>query len=322
MFRHDGTLELHDIGMQLDGSRKHRLGFVSHAHADHYAPHDRIYCTPVTAALLEHRFGATQFQAMPLGERLRLGKWQLTSLPAGHMFGSAMLLAETDEQKLLYTGDFRLRPALTSEPAQLAPADVLVMECTFGNPRFRFPDRADVFAQLLDCIHVALRHGQTPVLEAYAVGKAQELTCRLSHSGLRVLLHPDIFAASQLYEQLGCSLGSYEQLGTAPLEQAVVIRPPRSQRNTPLPLPRRRRVIAVTGWALRYSAAELHADYAFPFSDHADFDELLECVEKVEPRVIYCGHGSASFPAELECRGWKAHWLNPRGPAVECSMTG
>jgi len=319
MFRHQGTLELHEIGMQLDGSRKHPLGFVSHAHADHYAPHQRIYCTPVTAALLEHRFAASQFQVMPMHVPLHMGNWELTPLPAGHMFGSAMLLAATCDQRLLYTGDFRLRPALTSEPAQTAPADVLVMECTFGDPRYRFPDREDVFEQILACIRRALHHGQTPVLQAYAVGKAQELTRRLSQSGLRVLLAPEIFEASRLYEQLGCPLGSYEPFGTSPLEQAVVIRPPRSRWNRSMELPRRRCVIAVTGWALRHTAATLRADYAFPFSDHADFDELLECVERVEPRVIYCWHGASGFAKELQQRGWNAHWLDPRAAPVECA---
>jgi Cft2 family RNA processing exonuclease len=68
--------------------------------------------------------------------------------------------------------------------------------------------------------------------------------------------------------------------------------------------------IAVTGWSIdpayRFKAG---VDYAVPFSDHADFDELLECVERVAPRQIYCWHGQFRFVDELRSRGWDAHWL-------------
>ena len=41
----------------------------------------------------------------------------------------------TVHQTLLYTGDFKLGPSATSEPAELPHADVLVMESTFGRPQ-------------------------------------------------------------------------------------------------------------------------------------------------------------------------------------------
>jgi putative mRNA 3-end processing factor len=310
MFRHEGTLELHPLGLQLDGSRSHRRGFVSHAHADHFARHGQIVCTPATAAMLAHRFRATGLQPQPYEQPLVIDHWSLTLLPAGHMFGSAMLLAEVDDQRLLYTGDFRLKPSLTAEAARPRPADILIMECTFGEPRYRFPPRAHVVEQLSESIRRAHRHGCTPVLSTYAVGKAQELTRQLTAEGFRVLHHPLIYQASQLYEQLGCALGDFELYGSASLDQGVLLWPRRAPRSAHYPLPRRRHVIALTGWAVGRSPHALQADEAFPYSDHADFAELLECVAQVAPHTVYCHHGTPLFVETLRAHGWRAEWLS------------
>jgi putative mRNA 3-end processing factor len=50
-------------------------------------------------------------------------------------------------------------------------------------------------------------------------------------------------------------------------------------------------------------------DYAIPLSDHADYDELLEAVARVQPDVIYCTHGPASFADQLQQLGHNAHVL-------------
>jgi len=49
-------------------------------------------------------------------------------------------------------------------------------------------------------------------------------------------------------------------------------------------------------WSPRY-------DVAFTLSDHADFDELLEMVERVRPRQVYTLHGPDAFAGILRTRG-------------------
>jgi len=39
-------------------------------------------------------------------------------------------------------------------------------------------------------------------------------------------------------------------------------------------------------------------DEAFPFSDHADFEELIAFVKACDPEVVYTHHGSADTLAE------------------------
>lgn len=57
---------------------------------------------------------------------------------------------------------------------------------------------------------------------------------------------------------------------------------------------RRKRVIAVTGWALLDAAYDRHgADALIPLSDHADWDELHELVRRSGAWRVLTTHGFA-----------------------------
>ena len=76
-------------------------------------------------------------------------------------------------------------------------------------------------------------------------------------------------------------------------------------------LPRLRTVL-LSGWAnsdkTRYRYG---ADQAIALSDHADFDELLEFVQRVNPKKVYCTHGLEKFPHHLKRIGFDAELLKP-----------
>lgn len=310
MFHFDGGLRITSIDMGVDVCRRQPRGFISHAHTDHMGRHELAYCTPATAALYQHRYGVRPTRAMPFGEPLDMGELTLTTLPAGHVFGSAMLHVRGAEGTLLYTGDFKLRPSATAEAADLPRVDVLIMESTYGDPQYRLPPRDETIAELVGIVRRVLASGRTPVVQAYVLGKAQEVTRILNDAGLRVVQHPLAFAISQIYQQYGCDLGPLELVGDVPPDDAVVIAPPRSQKAAALTGLRRPVTIAVTGWAVNPAwKRRLGADYAVPLSDHADFDELVECVERVEPAAVYCTHGPAEFVELLRRRGHNAHPL-------------
>jgi putative mRNA 3-end processing factor len=310
MFHFDGGLRITAIDLAVDVRRRQPRGFISHAHTDHMGRHELAFCTPATAALYQHRCGQRQTRAMPFGEPLLWGELTLTTQPAGHVFGSAMLHVAGPGGTLLYTGDFKLRPSATAETAALPKVDVLIMESTFGNPRYRLPAREESVAQLVATVTRVLAAGRTPVVQAYVLGKAQEVTRILTSAGFRVVQHPLVYEISVLYQSLGCDLGPFE-LCDGPLpDDAVVVVPPRSQRAAALSGLRRPVSIGVTGWAIDPAWRwRLGVDYAIPLSDHADFDELIECVERVEPAVIYCTHGPPEFVTCLRERGFNAHPL-------------
>jgi hypothetical protein len=68
--------------------------------------------------------------------------------------------------------------------------------------------------------------------------------------------------------------------------------------------------IVVSGWAFQQSSRwRLGADHALPLSDHADYDELIEAVERVNPQWVLCTHGPAGFVDCLRELGHNAHRL-------------
>jgi hypothetical protein len=65
--------------------------------------------------------------------------------------------------------------------------------------------------------------------------------------------------------------------------------------------------IAITGWAIDSSTKyRWGVDHALPLSDHADYDELLEAVERVGAAEIYCMHGPQEFVGHLQAAGFNA----------------
>jgi putative mRNA 3-end processing factor len=310
MFHYDGGLKITSIDLAVDVRRRQARGFISHAHTDHMGRHELAYCTPATSALYQHRYGARPTRPMPFGETLNWGDLTLTTHPAGHVFGSAMLSICGPSGTILYTGDFKLRPSATAEAAAPPRADVLIMETTYGDARYRLPPREEAIAQLVLTVQQLLDAGRTPVVHAYVLGKAQEVTRILNRAGLRVVQHPLVHAISVIYERCGCDLGKFELCDGPPPPDAVIVAPPRSQRAAVLPGLRRPASIAVTGWAVDPAWRwRLGAEYAVPLSDHADFDELGECIERVAPRIVYCTHGPPEFVQVLRRRGHNAHAL-------------
>lgn len=297
----------------MDFRRRQPRGFVSHAHADHMARHEWAFATPETGALYRHRLGPRlRVREMPYRRPLELGGVELTTYPAGHCLGSAMLLADDGHERLLYTGDFKLGSSLTAEEAELPRADILVMETTFGSPRYRLPPRDRVIEQLLTMVERTLAAGKTPVIHAYALGKAQEVTAILTRAGFSVLQHRTTAAVSRVYEACGVDLGDWAEYGGRPLGGHVVVTLPRSMKGFRLAGLGQVVSMAVTGWAAHPATTHrLGVDAALALSDHADYDQLMEAARRVGPRKIYTTHGPKGFDHHLRAAGFDAAPLEP-----------
>jgi putative mRNA 3-end processing factor len=308
MFHFDRGLKLTELDLAIDFRRRQPRGFISHAHADHMAPHELAFCTPVTGRLYRERLGKHRaVKEMPFGQTLNWNDWALTTHAAGHVFGSAMLLAERSGRRLLYTGDFKLGESATAETCQPPRAEVLVMESTWGDAHFVLPKREQVVQQLIDTVAKILEQKKTPVVHAYVLGKAQEVTKILTQAGMAVLQHPLVYAISKIYEEYGCALGNFREYAGCSLPGHVVVAPPKMQKGFRLANLQSPVSIAVTGWALdSHNIRRWGTDYAIPLTDHADFEQLLECVELVDPEIVHCTHGPVKFVEHLRQRGKRA----------------
>jgi Cft2 family RNA processing exonuclease len=301
-------LQLPQIGWWLDAQRPTERAIVSHAHSDHCARHKEIVCTPATARLLRARLPGRRIEhVLPFGRTEQLtADTTVTLLPAGHIQGSALCLLEHAEHgRLLYTGDFKLHAGLSAEPCATPQADVLVMETTFGLPRYVFPPVEEVRAAIVAFCQQAIASGATPVLYAYGLGKSQELLCVLGQAGLPVMLHAETLRLTEICRQLGLALPAVREFSANDLPGHVVICPPQSRNGSflrKIPAPR---TAMISGWALdRSTVFRNRCDAAFPLSDHADFPELLRFVELVQPKRVLTLHGfAAEFARELRQRG-------------------
>ena len=293
----------------LDPWDAKRFAFVSHAHSDHIAPHQEVIVSERTADLMRVRLPGSRIEhPLPFGERRSIRSVDLMLIPAGHIFGSAQCLVFAGEQTLLYTGDFKLRPGRSAEQTEWRHADTLVIETTFGVPRYRFPPTKEVIDRMVAFCGETINAGQVPVLLGYSLGKAQEILCALEGAGLTPMLHGSVYQMTRIYEQLGQSFCKYVRYNRNDVAGKVLICPPSANRSPMLEKIPRKRVALISGWAVDPRAVyRYHVDAAFPLSDHADYDDLLRYVELVQPRRVLTLHGfAAAFASDLRARGLEA----------------
>ena len=293
----------------LDPWDAKRFAFVSHAHSDHIAPHREVIVSERTARLMQVRLPGSRIEhPLPFGERRSICSVDVMLIPAGHIFGSAQCVVFAGEHTLLYTGDLKLRPGMSAEQVEWCHADTLVMETTFGVPRYRFPPTKEVIDRMVAFCSETIDAGQVPVLLGYSLGKAQEILCALEGADLTPMLHGSVYQMTRIYEQLGQSFCKYVRYNRNDVAGKVLICPPSANRSPMLEKIPRKRVALISGWAVDpHAVYRYQVDAAFPLSDHADYDDLLRYVELVQPRRVLTLHGfAAAFASDLRARGLEA----------------
>jgi len=311
--RYERGVYLPKQDLWLDPWDAKRFAFISHAHSDHIAPHEEIIISERTSHLLQTRLpGRRTEHVLPFNEQRSVRDLDIMLLPAGHIFGSAQFFLSVGDETLLYTGDFKLRPSKSAEQAQWRHADTLIMETTFGLPRYRFPPTQQVIDQIVCFCRETIQAGDVPVLLGYSLGKAQEILCSLDGAGLTPMLHGAVYQMTRIYEQFGQSFCKYVRYNANDVAGKVLICPPSANGSRMLERIKRKRVALISGWAVDPNAVyRYRVDATFPLSDHADYDDLHRYVKLVQPRRVLTLHGfAAAFAADLRERGIDAWALS------------
>ncbi len=99
---------------------------------------------------------------------------EVTFFNAGHIPGSAHVLVDDGETRLLYTADFhtddqRLVPGTTDRP----DADVVICESTYSDVEHE--DRSAIEERFAESVKTTLWEGGTVVIPAFAIGRTQEM---------------------------------------------------------------------------------------------------------------------------------------------------
>jgi len=299
-----------------DESRPIRV--VTHAHADHMVGLGKSLkncevsvMTPATRDMIHalkgpRWLGRGAVKTLDYGEAFIYEDETLTFHYADHILGTAQVLVEDKEQtRILYTSDFRY------SRTPLVEADILVMEATYGDPFRVRPFSMMVEGILISLVEQGLKRGPVYVFGYH--GKLQKMMRILYEAKIKTpfIVPEKIFRVSKVCERHGMKLGN--QLLQFDDEEAQLV----LTQNEPSVIfyhsYSRKRVegealcIRASGWEFTKPCRKIGAnEYVVALSDHSDFNELLEYVERCNPRMVITDrHRSEAaniFAREIEKR--------------------
>lgn len=294
------TIIADDQVIKLDPTRKavpNTYTMISHAHGDHTSGLRRgvkSYLTEETRNILSSggKHPSDEYNTLEYGKEVRISD-SLTVTPhnAGHILGSAQFEIKTQDTTIVYTGDLNCRDMLTTRAAEPVPCDTLILETTYGSPNYIFPSLMETHMSIVGWIMEQARQRKTPVFQVYTVGKAQEVIKLVNKfTTIPVVTHPTISRINKAYSESGVELeylDSESPKGEEALEtgQCAYIIPS----NKELPSEEKYSPAVATGWAVNYRPNNGKA--AFPLSNHADFNQLIEYIEEAKPKRIFTVHG-------------------------------
>jgi putative mRNA 3-end processing factor len=278
--------------------------FITHAHSDHtygFTTGARKYSTPETLQIYQALRGreVKGSHTLRLGERIRIDDSEISVLNAGHMLGSCQYQVATPEFTAIYTGDINCVDTLTTQAAEHRSCDCLIVEATYGHPSYVFPRRSTMYADIVSWTMSEIKDGKIPTFQVYSSGKPQEVARLFNvYTKIPVVCSGAIARASRVHIENGLKLEYFDSStpeGKRVLRRGgcVYITTMRADH-----LPRNASRAVTTGWALRRAYRKLTS---FPLSSHADHDQLIEFVRKVDPKRVYVFTGfSDILAAEIE----------------------
>ena len=310
-----------DIDLWLDPQERSDNSWLSHGHSDHARGlHCKVLATTDTLRIYRKRWPEDaefpqNLQALDYGQSVDFNGARLTAYSASHIVGAAQLLIEWKGERVLYTGDIKLRDPICGAATELVPCDRLIIESTFGIPIYHFLSREEAGERIVCFARECLADGITPVFIGYPLGRGQETVHVLCEAGIPTTVHGHIARMIPIYEAAGYSFPGWTPYSAnATNGKALVVVPnfrafiEASGKNT--------RLAYVSGWAaLGNARARVGAEELIPYSDHGDFEELLAIVDGTGAREVDVVHGYAEqFAHILNLRGIEAR--APRAAAA------
>jgi Cft2 family RNA processing exonuclease len=168
-------------------------------------------------------------------------------------------------------------------------------------------DRETAIERILRFARECLDDGISPAFIGYALGRGQEIVHVLCQAGIPTAVHGAIARFIPEYKSRGyCFDGWAPYDAKATAGKALVVVP--SHGNVLEASGKNIRLAYVSGWAaLDNARTRIGAEELIPYSDHADFGELLQIVERSAARRIDVVHGyTAPFANILNSRGFSA----------------
>lgn len=283
------------------------VSFVSHAHTDHVAGLRRgsaVLASLVTKELLEAR-GRKELRLIEEPDCVKL-------LDAGHILGSKQLFAKNELQDytVTYSGDYQIGEPIIGKRIEAKHTDVLILDSTYPYPEIEFEDRTEVVTAIQHYAAMKSSRGSV-IFQAYALGRAQELTKIFNEAGIDPVVGPDIAAINKVYERHGEHLSyrtselegkPYEQMG----DFVGIFNNSSAQEVAERLTSNGRRVFTAVATGLA-KTFRFDTDVQFALSDHADFRQAVEYIGMCSPRIVFTmGRDAKVFAKNLSKLGHDA----------------
>lgn len=278
--------------------------FITHAHSDHtygFSTAARKYSTPETLQIYQalRNREVKNSHTFKIGEKIRIDDSEISVLNAGHMLGSCQYEVAAPEFTAIYTGDINCVDTLTTQAAEHRSCDYLIIEATYGHPSYVFPRRSTMYADIVSWTMSEIKDGKIPIFQVYSSGKPQEVARLFNiYTKIPVVCNPAIARASRVHTENGVKLEYFDSStpeGKRVLKSGGCVYITTTGGDH---VPRNASLAVTTGWALRRAFRKFTS---FPLSSHADHDQLIEFVRKVDPKRVYVFTGySDILAAEIE----------------------
>ena len=292
---------------------------ITHAHADHARWGSRRYlCAQDGKTVLQTRLGSNvSIETLPYGEVKNLNGVSLSLHPAGHILGSAQVRIEKNGRVWVVSGDYKSESDPTCTPLEPLRCHRFITESTFGLPIFKWPNPAEVLADINSWWRSNRASGRTSILFAYALGKAQRIMAGLDEGIGPILTHGAVEKFNASYRAAGVALPPTRYLGAVDdknlLKEALVIAPPSADNpNWMRKFPDRSRAFA-SGWMrIRGNRRRRSVDRGFVLSDHSDWDGLVQTIAASNAETVSVTHG---YTREM------VRWLKEKGHQADVLPT-
>jgi putative mRNA 3-end processing factor len=290
---------------------------ITHAHGDHLRHGSAHYIVAEPGeSLVRHRLGSGHsVTAVEYGSPRSLGSTRVSLHPAGHVLGSAQVRIEHEGRVWVVSGDYKRQPDPTCTALVPLACDVFISEATFALPVYRWPETAEVIADIVRWWGMNRERARASVLICYALGKAQRVLAELrAFTQEPVYLHGAVASLVDLYRKSGVAMAPTLLATTeraTDYRGALIIAPPRAAGT---PWMRRFGEHATgfcSGWMrVRGDRRRRGYDRGFVLSDHADWAALIETCLATRARRVLLTHGRTdALTRFLKEQGIEAHAL-------------